>query len=1118
MDPKHAVILRDIVLTSCSIYDIMRYLDTEVKDIVLEEHELFYPLHIQIDQALFTKNSMGPMYPEVGIHQEGTSLALTCTCGIQSDKLCVHQFEVLDAILKREELRVFFDDRLRDSRLRSLAAGYGLEHEHDMDSYFYLRYEDGRTQFFSKQKELLRIDQSFLRQPSFARSTSALPALLERSDSKKWILVLSRHRFYDQLNFLLFEAAFTQEDKLKNPLTPVDLTRQLLLDNTVETLRFLTALLSCQNRFEGEVTETENMALQIIASNPMGLRVYFHDRDRSDSIVAKSLFPVKLAVVKPELKLKVLKKEPFYEISSTLHLLGNLVPVAELAIKNDLFILFKEQYIYVPDSDLMRVIRFFKSNNEILLVHSSKYDAFETQFLAPIEDYVEVEYGYIYKAASTALPVEQETEKQKLIYLQKEGSIISITPVVRYGEAEVPVYSRKQLYTIDAAGNRFKLNRDRKYEDDLTALIMRQHPDFAEQLQYGQYFYLYKDKFFDEDWFLSAFESWRADGVRILGFKELEGTRINAHAAKIDIKVNSGKDWFNVHLKVDFGGQTAKLRQIQRAFKNKSKFVELDDGTLGLMPDEWMDRIAGYFSMGYLEKELLHIPKVRFSEVAACFEREVLAEEVREELNVFQQEFLDATEIPQAAVPMGLQAVLRNYQHEGFNWLCFLDRFGFGGCLADDMGLGKTVQVIAFLLHLKEKYASAPNLIVVPTSLLFNWEDELFRFAPELHVLNYNSVTRNRQEQAFSAYDVVLVSYGVLVSDISTFKKEKFQYVFLDEGQLIKNPNSERYKAVCLLQSFNRIVLTGTPIENSTFDIYGLFSFACPGLLGNKQFFRDTYAIPIDQFEFQRRAIELERRIAPFLLRRTKSQVIAELPEKTETLIYCEMGDRQRDIYTRYEDEVRSYINSTDADSLEGDRIHVLASLTKLRQICNSPALLQEGYSAAYSVKIDVLLDQIKSKMQVHKILVFSQFVGMLDLIKERLDHEEIAYSYLTGQSKDRKAIVSEFQSDDAIRVFLISLKAGGVGLNLTGADYVYLIDPWWNPAVENQAIDRSYRIGQDKKVTAVRLICTHTIEEKIADLQHRKQKLAGDLIGSGSAWTHNLSKQDLLHLVNRTD
>ncbi|SKB48456.1 Superfamily II DNA or RNA helicase, SNF2 family [Sphingobacterium nematocida] len=1114
MEQMHVIVLRDIMLASCSIYDLMRFLAIGSSYVDLGESSYIYPLYIELNEAVLTKETSTLSYPKVSVRQEPSVLTVSCTCANRSDALCVHQVEVLDAILKRDDYRIFFDDQLRDTRFRSLAKGYGLENEKDIDAYFQLRFDEGKAQIFSRQKELFRVDQTFLKQPSFARSKSHVSELLAQSDLNKWILVLSKHRFYDQINFLLFEASTTQQGKLKNPLQPVDLTRQLLQDNDIATTKFLTALLSYQNRFEGHATDTELLALKIIASNPMGLAVYYHDRSKSENVAIKSLFPVKLAITKPELKLTVLKKDPFYEISSALSILGVPIPISQLVLKNDCFILFKHEYIYIADTDLLRVIQFLKSNNEILLIHSTKYEAFVSQFLAPVEDYVHIEYDYIH----VATPVQQaecKTDMERILYLQKEGTFISITPVVRYGEMEVPVYSQKQLYSTDAVGNRFKIKRDTTYENIFTALVLHQHADFEEQLHYAQYFYLHKDKFFDDSWFLAAFDSWRGEGISILGFKELEGTRISPYTAKVDIKVNSGKDWFNVHVKLDFGGQIARIRQIQRAFKNKSKYVELDDGTYGLLPDEWMHKISKYFSLAHLEKELLHIPKIRFSEVAAHFENEILTTAVREELNIFQRDFLEATEIPKVAVPEGLKTILRSYQQDGFNWLCFLDRFGFGGCLADDMGLGKTVQVIAFLLWLKIQYKGTTNLIVVPTSLLFNWEDELNRFAPKLRVLHYNNGQRSRQQQVLTDYDVVLVSYGVLTSDISTFKREHFQYVFLDEGQLIKNPNSERYKTVCLLKSNNRIVLTGTPVENGTFDIYGLFSFACPGLLGNKQFFKDTYATPIDQFDFKRRAEELEQRIAPFILRRTKSQVIQELPEKTEAVIYCEMNDAQRSVYTSYEEEIRNYITATNPDILDNDRLHVLAFLTKLRQICNSPALLQEGDSASHSVKIDVLLEQILGKIQMHKILVFSQFVGMLDLIKDRLDAHKIAYSYLTGQSKDRKAIVAEFQQNEGPRVFLISLKAGGVGLNLTEADYVYLVDPWWNPAVESQAIDRIYRIGQDKKVTAVRLICTNTIEEKIIDLKLRKQKLASDLISSDMGWLNDLSKDELLSLVS---
>jgi SNF2 family DNA or RNA helicase len=316
------------------------------------------------------------------------------------------------------------------------------------------------------------------------------------------------------------------------------------------------------------------------------------------------------------------------------------------------------------------------------------------------------------------------------------------------------------------------------------------------------------------------------------------------------------------------------------------------------------------------------------------------------------------------------------------------------------------------------------------------------------------------------------------------------------------------------LQSKNKIVLTGTPIENNTFDLYGQLSFACPGLLGNQQYFKDIYAQPIDKFGETKRAVELQQKVNPFILRRTKKQVATELPEKTEMIIYCEMGIEQRKVYDAYEKEFRNYLLHQPEEDLPRNNMHVLQGLTKLRQICNSPALLKDdAYYGDAAAKIDVLIEQIESKHKHHKILVFSQFVGMLDLIKKELSAKYIAFEYLTGQTKDRAAVVTNFQGNDDIRVFLISLKAGGTGLNLTEADYVYLVDPWWNPAVENQAIDRCYRIGQEKHVVAIRLICPDTIEEKILKLQAAKKELVSDLIKTDMGVLKNFGKADLLEL-----
>ena len=408
-------------------------------------------------------------------------------------------------------------------------------------------------------------------------------------------------------------------------------------------------------------------------------------------------------------------------------------------------------------------------------------------------------------------------------------------------------------------------------------------------------------------------------------------------------------------------------------------------------------------------------------------------------------------------------------------------------------------------------------MIVVPTSLIFNWQAEVQKFAPSLKILTIYGADRLKDIHTFDEYEIVLTSYGTLLSDILFLKKYVFNYIFLDESQAIKNPESQRYKAVRLLQSRNKIVLTGTPIENHAFDLYAQMSFACPGLLGTKQFFKDHYSMPIDKFKDIKRAQELQQKVSPFILRRTKKQVAKELPEKTEMVLFCEMGTEQRRVYEAYEKEFWQYLNTTAEGDIPRDQLHVLQGLTKLRQICDSPALLNdEEYYGNASAKIEVLLEEIESKSGQHKILVFSQFVSMLDLIKKELENKDIPFAYLTGQTQNRAKKVASFQENDEIRVFLISLKAGGVGLNLTEADYVYLVDPWWNPAVENQAIDRCYRIGQTKNVVAVRLICPDTIEEKIMNLQTAKKALASDLVKTDSDRLKSLKKEDLLKMLSR--
>ncbi|MGJ7033750.1 SNF2-related protein [Niabella hirudinis] len=1099
-------------ISTLTVYDILKHTQGAG---FMEAGDLrdIYPVSLELNTGVFTKSSSTTSFPGVAVSQADNSLVTSCPCINDTGRLCIHQATVIYCILEQKNYRVFFDPELRRQVLLPAAKRYGLESEPDFDHYFQLTFRDARLHIEASIKEILPIDEPDFKKALLPQRGSGIKDRAAADADRKPILVLTKHRYSNRLNLLLMEAGRTQTGKIKSPVSNLDPLQYIWKTEDAATIKFYTAITTFQNKYADLNGIMELEALKQIVQNPVELEVYHHNREVSETIAAKSLQPVSLEILNAGIQLMVFRKKPFYEITGELLFDDGTLPLKNAVIRDAYFLCHRGRWSLIADPDLLRLVQFFKAHNERLLIHASQYETFLQTVLGPLEQRVHIHYSYIHTATPAQL-AEKSYRTEQIVYLQQEGNFVAITPVMKYGPVEVPVYSRKQLFDTDQNGNTFKIERNQEAEIRLTALIMEQHADFAKQIEAHEYFYLHKDQFLDDQWFLKAFETWRKEGITILGFNELKNNKLNGHRAKITIEVNSGTDWFNARLKASFGKQQASLKQLHSAIRNKRKFVQLDDGTLGILPDEWIGRLTRYFNAADIDGELLKIPKISFIEIQDLFEAEALSESLVTEIESYTRSFYGVGKLPDTPVPADLKAGLRDYQLEGLNWLCFLDQFNFGGCLADDMGLGKTLQIIAFILSQREKYGHQTNLVVAPTSLLFNWQEELQKFAPSLKVGLHYGAERQRTVDALKGYEVVLTSYGMMVSDIRLLKAFRFNYIFLDESQAIKNPASERYKAARLLQSRNKIVLTGTPVENNSFDLYGQLSFACPGLLGSKQHFRDIYAIPIDKFEYSKRAVELRQKIQPFILRRTKKQVARELPEKTEMVIYCEMNAEQRRVYDHYERELREFISATDEEAIRKNSMHVLTGLTKLRQICNAPVLLKEGHSGAHAVKIEVLAAQIESKSKEHKILVFSQFVGMLDLIKAELEQRNIAFEYLTGQTKDRGDKVHHFQTNESVRVFLISLKAGGVGLNLTEADYVYLVDPWWNPAAENQAIDRSHRIGQTKNIIAVRLICTNTIEEKIVRLQQKKKQLAQGLITTEASFFKTLSKTELLKIL----
>ena len=585
------------------------------------------------------------------------------------------------------------------------------------------------------------------------------------------------------------------------------------------------------------------------------------------------------------------------------------------------------------------------------------------------------------------------------------------------------------------------------------------------------------------------------------------------------MEVASGLDWFELKGGVTYGEDeqcSAKLPELLDALRKGEKMVRLGDGTYGILPEEWLGRIGMLAGMGTAEDGNLRFRRSQAGVLDALLatEPEATCDEtfagVRRELRNFHG-------VEPAEQPAGFSGQLRDYQREGLGWLHFLRRFSFGGCLADDMGVGKTAQALALLESRRELRDAGepvgPSLVVVPRSLVFNWKEEAARFTPRLRVLDYTGADRNPAD--FASHDVIVTTYGTLRRDILRLKKEEFDYVILDEAQAIKNPAADSAKAARLLRGAHRLALSGTPVENHLGELWSLFEFLNPGILGAAAVFKKSCGATRNPGEETSRL--LSRAMRPFILRRTKEQVARELPAKTEQTIYCELDHAQRRLY----DELRKHYRSAllgriDKDGLGKAKILVLEALLRLRQAACHPGLLDPKRLGDTSAKLESLMEQLREVLDSgHKALVFSQFTSLLAIVRTRLDEAGIVYEYLDGSTRNRQACVERFQNDPDCPLFLVSLKAGGLGLNLTAAGYVFLLDPWWNPAVEAQAVDRAHRIGQTKQVFACRLIARDTVEEKVLELQKTKRDLAAAIIGENNSLIGDLKREDLELLLS---
>lgn len=830
------------------------------------------------------------------------------------------------------------------------------------------------------------------------------------------------------------------------------------------------------------------------------------------SISRHDLEPVKFSNTQTEIKLKVYRKEQFIYLKAQIFV--DKKPLDEKT-KGDhhyyFFVLNNKIYLTGSNEKANYFHLFIKNPSH--KVHYSDEGNFLKEIVSPLSRLFEIEM----KNLGKPIIKQAATNFQTSIYLSEQANFLMVRPIASYNEGQADLFSDEIIFQTENTDCYIEVERDKIAELEVKNLIISTHNDFNLQQERG-FLFVHLDKLLENDWYYNFFEVLQIAQIPVYGLDKIKRAKYSPYKAKVKTKIGSGINWFDVEMEITFGKQQISLKDVQKAIIKKENFVRLDDGTIGLLPSDWVSKLTHVLRSADIDKEgKLKLSKFHFSLLEGLEEES--DESIQLEIAEKKKRLLNFDKIHSHALPKEVNATLRPYQQSGFDWLMFLDSYGWGGCLADDMGLGKTLQMITFLKKQVELYPNVPNLVILPTTLLFNWQRELEKFSPTLTYLNYSGTQRNKDHAQFNKYHIVLTTYGLVANDASLFVNTTFNYIILDESQAIKNPESQRYKAVCMLKSRNRAVMTGTPIENNIFDLYAQMNFANPGLLGNLTHFKNFFSTPIDKNGDQDAANTLRKLIAPFLLRRTKEQVAKDLPQKTEDIIFCEMGTVQRKVYEAFRDNFKQMIGSNiDKDGIGKSSMMVLDALLKLRQICNSPALLNtiEDYGNE-SIKTEELIRHLTEKTGKHKVLVFSQFTSMLAIVEEELKKSNLLYEYLDGQtaSSKREEKVKRFQSDPSVRVFLISLKAGGVGLNLTEADYVYLIDPWWNPAVEAQAIDRVHRIGQTKNVFAYRMICKDTIEEKVLLLQEKKRKVAKDIISTEASFYKQLDKADIMDLFS---
>ncbi len=1073
------------------------------------------------------------------------------SCGCNTDHehpLCVHKSILFLQLLHNYGPGYFDTIRNWDKEKNKLLALYGYSLDDDLSGKFEFTYTDGKPFLRVLDTSIKRVSgpgQPPVKPRPVEEATVAVPTVETMEEQPKELLKLGLVIGFNELQYPYIQFDIIQGEPneeftaFTGKVTKLDLSRfvntDVLSEDDKVLLQQVRKLLPSevsryldrnspfsgiweniiQQHDEELPEETRNLIneylqpklkklVEDLQSSPFVFSLPEKKAFTTANLLSAELMPTP---IKPEFEVSYTKGQ--YEVACRVKL-----PLADLSIADNectsplLFKYHQQFFTWQRSEDITILEKFLPAGT--IKVPAAEWGAYLQQFILPLSKDYHVHFGNVQKEELRDLRPEVK------VMLREKGEYLLFQPVFSYRGHDVK-WQEKERIVVPVEDKLLLIHRNLEAEKELIQKIESLHSHFIRPVE-GDVLALKGAEVLRNNWFFLFVDAVKEMNIPVYGFEALRNFRFNTAKPSTRIQISSNTDWFDAKVEIHFGEQKVTVEDVKKALANKQQFVQLGDGTLGILPEEWIKKYSLLFRVGEGKQGSMKLSKYHFSVV-----EELYLQRDEEELFFQLEEKYDRLKehhsIKPISAPAHLSSILRPYQESGFQWLNYLSEVQWGGILADDMGLGKTIQALSFLHHLKATNGTLKALVVCPTTLMFNWQNEITKFTPGITYYVHHGGQRTRENLAANGADVIITTYGTLRSDIKQFVDVAFDYVVLDESQAIKNPSSKVTKAACLLRAKNRLCLSGTPLQNNTFDIYAQMHFLNPGMLGSVEFFKQEFSVPIDKFGEKEQKEHLRKLLFPFILRRTKEQVAKDLPEKQEMVLFCEMGDEQRRIYDAYRNDYRDKIlGVVDAQGIQRSQLTILQGLMKLRQICDSPAIIKdEEKFPNVSVKLEELGREITENISNHKALVFSQFLGMLSLIKEKMKELGVDYEYFDGSSTvaDRERAIKRFQEDENCRVFLISLKAGGVGLNLTAADYVYIVDPWWNPAVEQQAIDRTHRIGQTKNIFAYRMICTDTVEDKILKLQDRKRSLARELITDDEGFVKNLTREDVEYLFS---